>query len=101
MDLPNLTPAASPTLYYKVIWVSPKIGVFPSGTLFLTPDLKKISPRKSIALSTKLVAVVVGLRHVYDNRRVVAVSYKSINSNALTQLLRIVVDLLCNLFLRS
>ena len=37
--------------------------------------------------------------HLYDNRRVVAVYYKSINCNLLTPLLRFVVALLYNLFL--
>jgi len=36
----------------------------------------------------------------YDNLRVVAVYYKSINCNLLTQLLRFVADLLYNLFLQ-
>jgi len=58
----------------------------------------------SIALSTTLVVVVVDgrvcWRHLYDNRRVVAVYYKSINCNPLTRWLRFVVDLLYNLFLQ-
>jgi len=36
--------------------------------------------------------------HLYDNRRVVAAYYKSVNSNPLTLLLRFVVDSLYNLF---
>ena len=59
----------------------------------------KISPGQVI----RVVNVVDGRacwRHLYDNRRVVAVSYKSNNCNPLTPLLRFVVDLLYNLFLQ-
>jgi len=58
--------------------------------------LRKFCHGKSIALSTKLVVVVDGRacwRHLYDNRRVVAVYYKSVNCNPLTPLLWFVVDL--------
>jgi len=62
-----------------------KLGNYP---LRLCPNsgLNKFLRGKSIALSTKLV-VVDGRacwRHLYDNRRVVAVYYKSINCNPLT-----------------
>jgi len=41
------------------------------------------------------------LRHMYNNRRVVAVYYKLVNCTPLTPLLWIVVDLLYSLFLQS
>jgi len=94
-------PSAIPTLRYKEIGVSPKIKVLPSGTLVPNSGRRKFRHGKSIALSTKL--VVDGRacwRHLYDNRRVVAVYYKSVNCNPLTPLLRFVVDLLFNLFLQ-
>jgi len=87
-------PPTHPTLCpcYEEIWVSPKIKV-----------LSKFHHGKSIALSTKLIVVVDGRvcwRHLYDNRRVVAVYYKSINCNPLTPLLRYAVDLLYDFFLQ-
>ena len=57
----------------------------------------KISPGQVI----RVVNVVDGRvcwRHLYDNRRVVAVSYKSNNCNPLTPLLRFVVDLCTTCF---
>jgi len=58
---------------------------------------RKFRHGKSIALSTKLVVVVVDGRacwwFLHDNRRVVAVYYKSIICNPQTQLLRLVVVL--------
>jgi len=70
---------------------------------FVSHGLRKFRHGKSIALSTKLVVVVDGLvcwRHLYDNRRVVAVYYKSISCNPLTPALRFVVDLLYSFFLQ-
>ena len=88
------------------IWVSPKIKVLPCLRKFVVNSgLGKFRHGKSIALSTKLVVVVVDgracWRHLYDIRGVVAVYYKSINCNPLTSSLRFVVDLLYNLFLYS
>ena len=40
-------------------------------------------------------------QHLYNDRRVVAVYYKSVSSNPLTLLLRCVMDLLFNLFLHT
>jgi len=90
-------PFIYPALCYEEMWVSPKIKVLPSGTCnSQTPDLEN--------QSTKLVIDVVDggacWRHLYDNRRVVAVYYKSINCNPLTPVLRFVVDLSYNLFLQ-
>jgi len=90
--------------------------------------LSKFRNRKSIALSTKLVVVVVDggpcdsfyclchskyvyddddddddgacWRHLYNSRRVVAVYCESVNSSDLSPLLRFVVDLLYNMFLQ-
>jgi len=76
------------------------------GPLELCPKIRtyrKFRHGKSIALSTKLVVVVDSRacwRHLYDDRRVVAVYYKSVNCNPLTPLLRFVVDLSYNLFLQ-
>ena len=68
-------PFTCPTLGCKEIWAS----VAYSG-------LTKFRHGKSIALSTTLVVVVVDgracRRHLYDNRRVVAVYYKSVNCNS-------------------
>ena len=52
-------PSICPTLCYKEIWVSPKIRVLPSGTLSQNTGLRKFRHGKSIALPTKLIAVVV------------------------------------------
>ena len=64
------------------IWVSPKIKSF---LFILNSRLPKFRHGKSIALSTKIVVVVVDgrvcRRHLYDSRRVVAVYYKSVNCN--------------------
>jgi len=72
-------PSIYPTLCCPKISVSPKIKNL-SLWNFAT------NRGKSIALSTKLVVVVVDCRvcwwHVYDNR-VVAVYYKSVNSNVI------------------
>ena len=79
-----------------------KLRYFPLRTLSQTPDLQKFRHGKSIALSTKLVVVVVDgracWRHLYDSRRVVAVYYKSLNCNPPTPLLQFVMDLLYKLF---
>ena len=61
--------------------------------------LRKFHHGKSPASSTKLVVDSWACwQHLYDNRWLVAVCYKLIN--LLTQLLRFVMDLLYNLFLR-
>ena len=79
-----------------------KSGYFPLG---LCPKLRTFLFRhgKSIALSTKLVVIIVNCRvcwqHLYDSRRVVTV-YKSIDCNPLNPLLRFVVHLLYNLFVQ-
>ena len=57
----------------KKIRVTPKIRVFPCGTLSQTPDLENFRHGKSIALSSMLVVVVVVdgracWRHLYDNQ---------------------------------
>ena len=55
--------------------------------------VRKFLKGKSIVLSTKLVDSPACWRHLYDNRRVVAVYCTSVNCNPLTPLLRFVVDL--------
>jgi len=85
----NCGQQTSPILFFwttnrqQPISISPKIRELPSGILLQTPDFKKFRPDMSIALSTKLVVVVVDCRacwrHLYDSRRVVAVYYKSVN----------------------
>jgi len=86
-----------PTLCYKEIWISPKIRVLPSVTLSKL-RIRKVRHGNTIALSTILVVVVVdGRRHVHDNRRVVAVYYKSVNCNPLTHLTRFVLHLVYDL----
>ena len=90
------------TLCYKEMWVSPKIRVLPSGTLSRTQDFKNFAAA-SRSRCQQLVVVDDGRvcrRQQYDNRRVVAVYYKSINCNPLTPLLRFIVVLLYNLFLQ-
>jgi len=94
-----------PSIPHCVIWkygYLQKTKVLPCLRKFVVNSgLGKFRHGKSIALSTKLV-VVVCWRHLYDDRRVVAVYYKSINWSHLTPLLRFVfVDLLYNLFLYS
>ena len=69
-----------------------KLRYFPSE---FSPNsgLRKFRHDTSIALSTELVDAEACWRHLYDNRRIVA-----IRCNPLTPLLRFVVDLLYNLF---
>jgi len=97
-------PSNYPTLRYKKIWVSPKIRVRYIWNFAPNSELRKFRHGKSIALSTKLVVVVVDGRvcwqHLYDNRRVVDVYYKSINCNPLTITSIFVVDLFYNWFLQ-
>jgi len=84
----------------REIWISPKIGYF-LWDFVPNSGLRKFRQGKSIALSTKLVVFVdsrVCWWHLYENRRVVAVYYKSVNCNPLTQLLRLVVDFSYKLF---
>ena len=74
-------PSTYPTLCYKEIWASPK-RVLPSETL----DLENCAAA-SRSRCQRIVVVVDGRacwRHLYDNRRVVAVYYKSIICNPLT-----------------
>jgi len=90
----------STCLCCREIWVSPKIGYF-LWDFVPNSGLRKFRQGKSIALSTKLVVFVdskVCWWHLYENRRVVAVYYKSVNCNPLTQLLRLVVDFSYKLF---
>jgi len=78
-------PSTCAALCYKEIWVglSSKIRVLSSAWHFVpNSGLGKFRRGKSIALSTKLVVVVDGRvcwRHLYDNRRVVAVYYKYVS----------------------
>jgi len=68
-------PFTYPILCCKEIWVFLKIRAIPSATLSQTPDLENFvtaSRRRRSSLLTTL----------YDNRRVVAVYYNSINCNA-------------------
>ena len=77
-------PSIYSTLCYKEIWVSPKIKVFPLGVCRKLRTQRKFRHGKSIVLSTKLVVVVDGRvrwRHLYDDRRVAAIYYKSVNCN--------------------
>jgi len=60
--------------------------------LELCPKLRTFRHHKSIALSTKLVDGRACWRRLHDNRRVVAVYYKSVNCNPLTPLPRFVMD---------
>jgi len=76
----------------KITGIPPKLRFFPSE---FSPNsgLRKFRHDTSIALSTELVDAEACWRHLYDNRRIVA-----IRCNPLTPLLRFVVDLLYNLF---
>jgi len=100
-DWTSRAPSPYSILCYKKSWISPKIRVLPSGTMSKT---NFVTARRSVVLSTKLVMVVVDgrvcWRHLYDNRWVVAVYYKSPNCNSLTPLPWFVVGLLYNLFLQ-
>ena len=82
-------PSTYPTPCFKKIRVPPKITVLPSESL--PPNSGKFRHGKSIALSRKLVVVVVDgracWRHLYDSRQVVAVYYKSVNCNPVTPFL--------------
>ena len=94
-------PSTYPMLCYKKIWVSPKSGYFP---LELCPKIwtLRILPWQvdRVVNTTR--------RHwrwgllttpiLYDNQRVTAVYYKSVNCNPLTALIWFVVDLLYNMF---
>jgi len=91
---------------YEEIWVSPTIRVLPSKTsLSQTPDLENFATasrdrvvNKSCRCRRRRSSLLTTPR--YDNRRVVAVYYKSVNCNPLTPLFRFVVDLLYMLFLQ-
>ena len=86
----SFLPPIHPTLGCKEIWVAPKIRVFPLALCSKLTEFRKFRHSKSIALSTKLVVVVVDgracRRHLYDSRRVAAVYYTSVNCNPLTLL---------------
>ena len=87
----------------QVNLVSLKIRDFP---LKLCPKLRtlEIWPRQVFDVINNTLVVVddgrVCCRHLYDNRRVVAVFYKTVNCNSVTSLLRFVADLLYNSFLQ-
>jgi len=84
-----LTQSRRPALCYKEISVSPKIRVLPPGTLPQTPDFK-ISPRQVDRVVNKTrrrrrrQQICLSTTPIYDNRRVAAVYYKSVNCNPLT-----------------
>ena len=97
-----------PTLCYKKIWAHPKIRLLPSGTLFQTPDLENFAKaRRSYRQQTRrrgrrrssLLMTPVGLRQS-TSRAWLFTASRSISCNPITALLRFVVDLLHNLFLR-
>ena len=80
-------PSTDPTLCYKEICVSPKISVLPSGTLSQTSDLENFATASRSRCQQLVVVVDDGRacwRRLYDNQRVVAVYYTSINCNPLT-----------------
>jgi len=94
-------PSTYPIMCYNEILSSPKLGYFPLE--FCSKLYRKFCHGKSIVLSTKLVIVVDSQacwQHLYDNRWVMVVYYKSVNCNPRTTLLQFVVDLLYNLFLQ-
>ena len=74
-----------PILCYKEIRIYQKLRYFPLGLFIPNSGLWKFRHGKSIAFLTALVVVVVVgracWRHLYDDRRVVAVYYKSTNCN--------------------
>ena len=97
-----------PTPCYKKIWADPKIRLLPSGTLFQTPDLENFATaRRSYRQQTRrrgrrrssLLMTPVGLRQS-TSRAWLFTASRSISCNPITALLRFVVDLLHNLFLR-
>ena len=92
-------PPTYPTLSYKKIWVTPKIGYFPSELCPKTPGLKN-SPRQvdRIVNKTRRRLRRWSLLTTHINGQVVAVYCESVNCNSLTLLLRFVIDLLYNLF---
>jgi len=89
-------PSTYPTLF-SVNSVTYKNKVTSLWTFVPNSGLEKFRHVKSIALSSKLVDGRACWRHLYDDRRVVAVYYKSVNCNSVTPLLRFAVDLLYNL----
>jgi len=94
-------PSTYHTLCYEEIWVSPKIRVLLSGTLFQTPDLENFATASRSSCehnSSSSSSTVELVDDTYTTVRVAAVYYKSINCNRLTPLLRFAVDLLYNLF---
>ena len=78
------------TLCYNEMWVSPKIRVWPSGTLSQTQDFENFATasrtrcQQHSSSSSSTVEFVDDT--IYDDRRVVAVYYKSIYCNPLTPL---------------
>jgi len=105
---PSVRPSVTPPALYRNYWTT-EAGIWHEGFLPPIPHyvirqfgylqkwgtclwnfvsncgLRKFRHAKSIALSAKLVAVVDGRvcrQHRYDNRRLVAVYYKSVNCNA-------------------
>ena len=92
-------PSTYPTLCCEDIWISSKISILASGTLSRTADLEKFAAAsRSRCQQLVVIDSPVCRQHLYDNRRVVAVYYKSVNCSILTPLLRFVVDLLYNFF---
>jgi len=80
-------PATYPALCFKEIWEFSKIAGTSFWNFVPNSGLRQFRQSKSIVLSTKLLVVVDGRvcwRHLYYNRRVVAVYYRSINCNPLT-----------------
>ena len=73
--------------------------VLPFGTLSQTWDLETFATANR-SRRQQLVDGRACWRHLYDNRRVVAVYHKSANCNPLTSLLRFVLHLSYNLFLQ-
>jgi len=72
-------PSSYPGLCYKEIWVSLKMRVLPSGTLFQTPDLENFATASRSRCQQNSSTV--------DSLRVVAVYYTPVSCNPLTPLL--------------
>ena len=97
-------PSTYHTLCYKKIWVSPKTGVLPSGTLSKTPDLENFATasrsrcQQNSSSSSSTVEFVDDIYTTDDESWLFTTSRSTVTP--LTALLRFVVDLSYNSFLR-
>ena len=90
-------------LCYREILVPSKLRELHSGMLSQTPDLGKFRRGKSMVLSTKLVNGRACWPHLRRSTRrgwTYIVYYRSVDRNAQTPLVPVVLDLLYNLFLQ-